>query len=118
MTLPADEPSQAPRPTPVRSLMQAEPAPPPEVPAEPPPRIVESEAERWTVREAGATRSGSGVDRGAPLLLVHFDRVEAPEVAPREGLTVATSLDELHDEDLIELLRRSRPVGTPETRPS
>jgi hypothetical protein len=116
MTLPPDEPDPPHRPTPVRILMQSEAATPTDVPAETVLRKIESGKDHWTVREAGATRSGSGTDRGAPMLLLQFEKVEAPEVPPQVCYAVAESLDNLDDEDLIELLRRSRPVPPTSTR--
>jgi hypothetical protein len=91
--------------------MQAEPAETEELPHEAQSRILQSEGEEWVVREAGSTRSGSGSDRGAPLLLLRFSRVAAPDAPLREALAVSSSLDEIEDEDLEELFRRSRSVS-------
>jgi hypothetical protein len=74
-------------------------------------RFFESDGETWVVREVGQTRSGTGSDSGAPLLLLEFARSIDPEKPLRKNLAVATSLDALGDEELGELLQRSRPVS-------
>jgi hypothetical protein len=70
---------------------------------------VETREGRWEVRVAGATRSGTGPDAGASLLLLVFSSEDEPELPPREILTAGRSLEALTDEDLEELLARSRP---------
>jgi hypothetical protein len=117
---PPREAAEASRPTPVREIMQPEPASVAEGSGPPSVRTVEADGVRWEVQETGATRSGSGSDRGAPLLYLRFDRVEPgaeAEAPPREAgtgarecLAVATSLDDLTDDGLEELLARSRPA--------
>lgn len=101
--------------------MQADP-PPPEASNDPVVRTIESEGNRWIVQEAGATRSGSGSDRGAPLLFLRFEMVDAPSPTVREGLAVASSLEDLNDDDLLDLFLRSRlargPGPAPSTPPS
>ncbi|MSR22984.1 MAG: hypothetical protein EXR92_05500 [Gemmatimonadetes bacterium] len=72
------------------------------------PRSVEAPDGSWEVRVAGVTRSGSGQDAGAPLLLLSFARVGEPEASVREALTVGSSLEAIPDDDLAELFARSR----------
>jgi hypothetical protein len=81
-------------------------------------RAFEADGAKWTVTPIGATRSGSGTDRGAPLLLLRFEKEGTPEPSAREGLAVASSLDDLYDDDLAELLLRSRVVRSPAPPPA
>jgi len=75
------------------------------------PRIIEVDGAEWTVSAAGSTRTGTGSDHGAPLLLVRFERSgEGSEGNAREALAVAASLDELGDDALVQLMARTRPV--------
>jgi hypothetical protein len=63
----------------------------------------------WTVRIAGAGRSGTVPDRGVPLM--HLTFTKGPESDPaRELLCAGRGLEDLADEELRTLLERSRPV--------
>jgi len=72
----------------------------------------------WTVNVIGRAVSGTPPDRGAPLLLVRYQRMEVPEgeggtPSPLEGLVVAGELATLSEEALHGLLARARPAPTP-----
>lgn len=97
------------RPTPVRDLMDGagEGLEAAEVPA--PSRAFEADGEHWIVRVEGRTRSGTAPDRGALLLHLRFYRDEDAEHPEREAVVAGTSLDPLYDEELADILRRSRP---------
>jgi len=137
MSLLPDPPESPRRPTPVRVLMSQEaaeragveraavervavepefgkeetPGQGRERAASQPPLIIEVDGAEWTVSAAGTARTGTGSDRGAPLLLVRFERSgEGSEQGTREALAVATSLDEMSYDALLELMARSRPV--------
>jgi hypothetical protein len=73
-------------------------------------RVIEAGDGAWEVTATGAARSGSGRDAGAPILLLTFSRRGAPEALPREVFAVARSLDELSDDELAELVARSKAI--------
>lgn len=94
------------KPTPVRSLLDVEPAP-----AAPPPDVpqvdVEVGGEPWTVRVLGR---GGDVAGGPPLLLLGFWRADSSEGEPeRESLVVSRALSSLSHEQLVAAQRGSRP---------
>jgi len=135
MTSLPDSPDSPRRPTPVRVLMAQEAAERAGVETEAErkdasgngrggsspraPRIITADGAEWTVTAAGSTRSGTGSDRGAPLLLVRFERngvgsgMGSSGAEAREALAVTTSLDDMGDAALLELMARTRPVPAP-----
>ena len=66
----------------------------------------------WQARISGTFRTGRPPDTGATLMHLVFEKQGAPE-GSLELFTVATNLEELHEDDLKELLQRSRPLRRP-----
>lgn len=108
-------PPSARKPTPVRqALEREEPEAPTEAPR--PSRIFEDDdGSRWRVEVAGRTRTGTGPDPGASLLLLVFEAIEPDSEHPREGidareiLVPVRALAALSDDRLTELLGTSLP---------
>lgn len=99
------------RPTPVRIAMDAPPPGDSRPPEELPSRRFETGEEEWVVRVTGRSVAGARPDPGAPLMHLTFYRPEAPLCPEREVLTVERELELFYDEDLAELLQRSRPCA-------
>lgn len=97
------------RPTPVREMMGPE-AVGEAARIELPRRTFEREGEAWAVTMVGTTVTGAPRDPGAPLMHLHFSRAETPDEPLRELLCVGRGLDRLFEEELRELLERSRPL--------
>jgi hypothetical protein len=68
----------------------------------------------WLVAETG--RAGSGILplRSVPLLEVVFSRPEDPETPLRRALTNGERLEDLGEEGLLDLFRRSRALLSPD----
>lgn len=97
------------RPTPVRVAMDT-PPPGDSRPTEAlPSRRFQLGDEEWIVRITGRTVTGTRPDPGAHLMELTFYRAPEPDEPVRELLTVERDLDLFYDEDLGELLERSRP---------
>ncbi len=111
MTADSSDPDRPSRPTPVRAAMGK--SQPLKAESQAPSRIFDLEAQRWIVRAAGATRSGTGSDTGAPLLFLTFAREEEPDRPVREAIAVASDLEALTWDELEELFARSRPFREP-----
>jgi len=134
----SDEPQgeSASTPTPVRELMGADPLPARargdgDLPVEQEPvgAAFRAEGVDWIAEVMGKTRTGEASDSGAVLLLLGFRQVRSgsrggssvereqggpEEGAPeREAWSVARSLDDLSEVQLVELLARSRPWRSP-----
>lgn len=109
---PPSAPPTPARPTPVRDLMAGSGDAPATGAAEL--RVLESEGETWHVRVGGRQRSGTSPDRGASLLLLFFQRSPDEGTPDREAYAPARSLDDVGDDELLELLARSRPHRPPE----
>ena len=75
-----------------------------------PSRPFTAKGEEWWVRVTGRSRTGRSPDPGAPLMQLHFFRSSDLETPRRRLLTVDRPLDEFYEEDLEELLDRSRPA--------
>jgi hypothetical protein len=126
-----------PTPTPVRELMGAESSPPrargdadPPVERTPLRAVFRTEGEEWIAEEIGKTRTGEASDSGAVLLLLGFHRAgdvgagdesaEGEQGAPRgdeperEAWSVARSVEDLSEVQLVELLARSREWRKPD----
>lgn len=79
----------------------------------------DSQGVDWTATVVGRAVSGTPPDRGAPLLLVRFQRTADPEggeIAPSpvlEELVVAEELGTLQEEMLQGWLARARPAPRP-----
>lgn len=106
-------------PTPVRVAMDAPPPGDSRPPEELPSRRFEVDGAEWIVRISGRTITGTRPDSGALLMHLSFFRPAEPETPVRALVTVDRPLDVLYDEDLRELLERSRPAelesaGSPE----
>ena len=70
----------------------------------------------WTVRVTGRSRTGRSPDPGAPLMQLFFFKRSDAEKPSRRLLTVDRPLEEFYEEDLQELLERSRPIPEPGKR--
>lgn len=77
-----------------------------------PVRAFEVDGEEWVVRIVGTTSVGTAPDVRAPVLLFGFARAAEPDGLEREAMAPGTSLDDLSDDDLAQLLQRSRSTGT------
>lgn len=97
-------------PTPVRVAMDAPPPGDSRPPEALPSRRFEVDGEEWIVRISGRTITGTRPDPGALLMHLSFFRPEEPETPIRTLITVDRPLDALYEEDLGELLGRSRPA--------
>lgn len=75
-------------------------------------RTLHADGEEWIAEVTGQTRSGTGSDAGAPLLYIGFSPARSPASRVREGIAVATSIDDLSDADLEELFSRARSIRT------
>lgn len=102
------------RPTPVRMAMESSEAEVEEqVPAA---RTLPDPdgGEEWVVRVAGRSSSGILPLRTISLIEVVFSRVQEPDKPLRRAICRGRALEELDDEDLLGLLRDSRPFESPE----
>ena len=68
----------------------------------------------WIVRLTGQTSTGSASDPGAPLLHVTFYRADDPLAAVREALVPGSSIDDLFESDLNDLLSTAREAVSPD----
>jgi hypothetical protein len=68
-----------------------------------------AEGREWIARAAGHGASGRSRATAAPLLLVTFAPADAPDVPLREVVGVGRDLCGLTEDELADLLRRSRP---------
>ena len=83
----------------------------PAAPAEPPIEAgFEADGEKWIARPAGVGSYGTGITARASILAIHFFRYAEPDRPVREVLTSTGRFDALYDEELRDLLARSRPV--------
>lgn len=79
---------------------------------------------KWLVRSGGRTRSGTGLDSGAPLVLVFFHKRDpesgvVEEEPDREAWAVGRDPERWDPARLEDLLRKSRPFRPlPEPPPS
>ena len=114
-------------------------APPPPLPAAPPPLAPEEvgdgaplppapahEPERvtfllgeqeWVARVEGYGQSGTGGDRGAPLMVLSFAAGGDPDRPLFETLCAARALEVLSESRLVELLAGARPFRRPGEKP-
>lgn len=97
------------RPTPVRVLMEggAEEAPPSE-------RTFEVDGAEWAARVLGVTSAGTAPDVRAHVVLVGFSRASEAHAMEREAMAPVSSLEDLSDDQLVDLLAASRPARHPE----
>lgn len=106
-------PPSARKPTPVRKALELEEPEPPRDPPAPSRTFEDDDGGRWRVEVAGRTRTGTGADPGASLLLLVFEALEAEDGGVREGvkrrevLVPARELDDFSLDRLTELLGAS-----------
>ena len=88
---------------------------PPKPPASPPTRRLDVDGESWIARVVGEGAIGHGRLARAGLVALRFFRDDDEKRAVRETYLPDALFDTLYDEELVELLRRARPIE-PETR--
>jgi hypothetical protein len=70
----------------------------------------------WVARAEGMSVSGRSRAQGAPLVLLTFAPAERPDEREREILWVGRDPTALHEDQLCELLARSRSFSPPSER--
>jgi hypothetical protein len=80
------------------------------------PREFEHEGEIWTARLSGKSAWGTGSYGLGLVEAVHFAAASEPAVPLREALLARGRFEHLHDAELAELLRQSRPIERPDAR--
>lgn len=71
----------------------------------------------WVVQVSGRSSSGILPLRVIPLMELAFSRPEEPGSPLRQAICQGEGLDDLQDEDLVKLLRESRPFRQPDLEP-
>lgn len=79
-------------------------------PAPPPTRRLEVDGEPWIARVEGEGTIGHGRMARAGLVAVRFFREDDDKGTVRETYLPKALFDTLYDEELVELMRRARPI--------
>jgi len=104
------------RPTPVRMAMEGSES---EEEKKPELRtfVEQDDGIEWVVQVSGRSSSGILPLRVIPLMELVFSRSEEPSSPLRKAICQGEELDLLQDEDLVKLLRESRPYQQPDLEP-